>query len=77
MLVYIVTDPEAGWDCINAVYTDPEEAIKHCLDKTETTRDMYANEIRKMKNNNWCTISFHGRGMQMIHTMEVAEKYEE
>lgn len=74
MKVYIITDPEAGWDCINAVYLDPEEAIKYCLDRTETTRDMYTNEIQKMKTN-CIPISFHGSGICMIHTREVDKKY--
>lgn len=34
MRIYIVTDPELGWDCVIGAYQTIEDAIKCCLDRS-------------------------------------------
>ena len=32
MIVYVVTNPELGWDCVMGVYESREDAEKRCAD---------------------------------------------
>ena len=34
MKIYVITDPELGWDCVIGAYLTLEDAIKHCLDRS-------------------------------------------
>ena len=34
MKIYVITDPELGWDCVLGAYLTLEDAIKCCLDRS-------------------------------------------
>ena len=45
MEVYVVTDPELGWDCVIGVYDSLEEAIKACLSRANIDTNKWNNYI--------------------------------
>ena len=75
MNVYIITDPEAGWDCIDAAYLDIKEAIIHCLTKSLKNTDDWEKYIDKLPH------TFHSddykSGLFILNKMKITEKFEE
>lgn len=39
MKIYIITDTEAGWDCVRGVYNTKQAAIKMCAEMEEVNPD--------------------------------------
>lgn len=39
MEVYIITDTEAGWDCVSGVYKTKQAAIRMCAELDEVSPD--------------------------------------
>ena len=75
MNIYIITDPESGWDCINAAYLDKKEAIIHCLTKSSKNIEgweKYANKLPYTFHN-----EDYSSGLFTLHEIEIKEKFED
>jgi hypothetical protein len=45
--VYIVTDPELGWNCVVGVFSSNKEAIKCCLNRSDLDMNDWEKYERK------------------------------
>lgn len=48
--VFVVTDPELGWDCVIAVYNSQELAIRCCLSRSGLNPDDWESYVDTLQN---------------------------
>ena len=45
MRIFIITDPELGWDCVVGAYTELEDALKCCLERSGMDTNLWENYV--------------------------------
>lgn len=51
--VFVITNPELGWDCVCGVYENRDDAEKYCAERDKVDQETWKNNEKLIGDSMW------------------------